>query len=325
MASAARPFRTEASLAAERTRRALVEPMLTQRGYEVLADDQIKRGTSVSQIITAKAPDGAILKMRVRLCWRHEDRRSGSGAYSAAQLRARLKDGDWDKTLAFIVGRERTQGNTHNLLVQNDETGFRHAALIPSSALGDIWRAQRDASDALIAAGVAGGREKNHAANGSSPTLYLQDDRTPAARSVADVLWRWSGVVNLLALPLASTIDGVDDTLDDLPLDAAELGRDAGDRIRLVRSGVTRDPKVREAVRARANGTCERAECGERRDFSSFLDVHHILGVEQSDRVWTCVALCPNCHREAHLSPEAAQINAGLATFAAAFKPASEA
>lgn len=324
MALAARPFRTEASLAAERRRRALVEPMLTQRGYEVLADDRIKRGTSISQIITARAPDGAMLKMRVRLCWRHEDRKSGSGAYSAAQLRARLKDDDWDKTLAFIVGRESTQGNTHNLLVQNDEAGFRHAALIPSAALGDIWRAQRDASDALIEAGAVGGREKNHAANGSSPTLYLQDDRTPAARAVADVLWRWPGVVDVLAIPLAPAIERIDDTLDDLPIDATQLGRDAGDRIRLVRSGVTRDPKVRDAVRARANGTCERAGCGEYRDFGSFLDVHHILGVEQSDRVWTCVAICPNCHREAHLSPDAAHINAALAIFAAAFKPVDE-
>ncbi|MBU9434829.1 HNH endonuclease [Burkholderia multivorans] len=30
--------------------------------------------------------------------------------------------------------------------------------------------------------------------------------------------------------------------------------------------------------------------------------MHHILGVEKGDRIWNCVALCPNCHRDTHHS-----------------------
>ena len=43
------------------------------------------------------------------------------------------------------------------------------------------------------------------------------------------------------------------------------------------------------------------------------------LGIDVSDRVWTCVALCPNCHREAHFSPDRDAINAQLRDFAAQF------
>lgn len=298
--------------------------MLRQRGFEVLEDKRTIRGTSVSQIITARDPAGRPLKVRVRLCWRQNGGRSGKATYSAAQLRARLIDDDWDKTLTYIVEREREQGNTHNLLVQNDNTGFAWAALIPSQAVRDIWEAQRAASTALINAGKAGRRAKNHAANGSSPTLWLQDDRTPAAREVADILWGWPGVVDVLALPVAiSQLGAGDDTWDDLPLDIGQLGRDLGARVSQVRSGVAHDPRVREAVLVRAGGACERERCGARRDFPGFLDVHHILGVESSDRVWTCVALCPNCHREAHFAPDKDAINTALAAFALAFASAA--
>lgn len=298
--------------------------MLRQHGFEVVEDKRIIRGTSVSQIITARDPDDRPLKLRVRLCWRQDGSRPGKGAYSAAQLRARLIDDDWDKTLTYIVEREYQQGNTHNLLIQNDNTGFTWAALIPSQAVRDIWEAQRAASAALIDAGKAGRRAKNHAANGSSPTLWLQDDRTPAARAVADILWGWPGVIDVLALPVViGPLGAGDDTWDDLPLDIGQLGRDLGARVSQVRSGIARDPKVREAVLVRAGGACEREDCGARRDFLGFLDVHHILGVESSDRVWTCVALCPNCHREAHFAPDKDAINAALEVFALAFAAAA--
>ena len=62
--------------------------MLRQHGFDVLADERITLPTSISQIITARAPDGRPLKMRVRLCWRQAGERPGKGTYSAAQLRA---------------------------------------------------------------------------------------------------------------------------------------------------------------------------------------------------------------------------------------------
>ena len=78
---------------------------------------------------------------------------------------------------------------------------------------------------------------------------------------------------------------------------------------------------TREAVARRAAGQCERDSCGTRRSYPGFLDVHHILGIEVSDRVWTCVALCPNCHREAHFAPDRDAINAQLRAFAAPNPP----
>jgi 5-methylcytosine-specific restriction protein A len=88
----------------------------------------------------------------------------------------------------------------------------------------------------------------------------------------------------------------------------------------VLRSEVKRDPHVRHAVLARAHG-CERDGCGQTQHYPGFLDVHHILGVEKGDRVWNCVALCPNCHRDAHYSPEAQALNVQLLAYAEKFHP----
>lgn len=159
----------------------------------------------------------------------------------------------------------------------------------------------------------------NHAENGSSPTIWLQDDRWPTAHAVADALWQWPGVVNILALPALSESAASLDSVDDLPADSALLGRDIGERLVSIKSGYPRDPKVRAAVLVRAEGRCEREECGEQRPYPGFLDVHHILGVGVSDRAWTCVAICPNCHREAHFAPDQSAINERLMEYAKQF------
>ncbi|WEK12100.1 MAG: HNH endonuclease [Candidatus Pseudomonas colombiensis] len=36
------------------------------------------------------------------------------------------------------------------------------------------------------------------------------------------------------------------------------------------------------------------------------------MGVEVSDRVSNCVALCPNCHRDAHFSSDRERLNDSL-------------
>ena len=238
------------------------------------------------------------------------------------QLRARIKDGDWNGTLSAIADREHRDGNTHLLVVQDSPDGFVFAALVPVDQIAPIWHRQRAVSDEIISRGATGRIRKNHAANGSSPTLYLQDDRFEATPAVARVFWDWPGVVNVLALPRTTSGDPSSDfdTLDDLTVPNHELGRDGAGRIPQTRSGYPRDPKVRRAVLVRADGRCERDGCGEICGYDGFFDVHHILGIEVSDRAWTCVALCPNCHREAHFSPERDALNEALGIFAAQFR-----
>jgi 5-methylcytosine-specific restriction protein A len=98
------------------------------------------------------------------------------------------------------------------------------------------------------------------------------------------------------------------------------LGADGSERFKTQKSFVKRNPLVRRKVIERAKNGCERNSCDDNRAYVGFLDVHHILGVETSDRVWTCVALCPNCHRESHFSPNRDKINRDLLAYASQFK-----
>lgn len=315
-----REFRKPASIAAELATRARVEPLLERHGLKITGRDGRQSGTAITQVINVRRGDGPPLRLHVRLCWRRDGRNASENLYSAAQLRARLDDGDWERTLANVAARHERDGYTHLLLVQDSPDGFAFAALVPSAEIPAIWIRQRAVSEDLLARGLAGRQTKNHAANGSSPTLWLQDDRHPDTPAVAKVLWDWPGVINVLALARVGSIEADNDTLDDMASPDDPLGREGGERHTQIRSGYPRDPKVRAAVHERTQGRCERSSCGERRPYPGFLDVHHILGIEVSDRVWTCVALCPNCHREAHFAPDRDAINAALAAFTARFR-----
>jgi len=320
MATSKRAFRTQASLDAEGISRAAVVPFLESRGFTVEDDHRTTAGTAEWQVVTAINQSGKRIKMRVRLCWRWDD---GKKRYSAAQLRAHLIDKDWDKTLKQIVSRDTSEGISHSLLLQRNGSDVEYAALIPVSELSAIWKGQRDASARLIASGMMGRVKKNHAMNGGSPTVWLMDKRAPAAQAVPDVLWTWPGVVDLAKLPAVSSTSPtlIDDSFDDIPgVDYSVLGSDGASRITSTRSHVKRDPRVRIEVIRRATEGCERASCGDKRRYPGFLDVHHILGVETSDRYWNCVALCPSCHRAAHFAPDRDQINDELLTFASQFK-----
>lgn len=319
MAASKRAFRTPASLDSEAISRDAAKPFLESRGLKVISDERTDAGTAHSQIVSAIDLDGSPLKMRVRLCWRWDEERR----VSAAQLRARLIDGDWDKTLDFVVSRDMTEGVSHSLLLQRFGSDFRFAALIPVSELKSIWLAQRDASKKVIDGGLMGRIRKNHAMNGDSPTMWLMDTRTPHAHAVSDVLWNWPGVRDLALLPLVpgeAPNDG-DDTFEDLPgLDYELIGSEGASRSVGRRSFVKRDPRVRRRVAARAIDGCERFSCPDKRRYPGFLDVHHVLGVDTSDRYWNCVALCPSCHREAHFGPAREALNAELLAFAAKFR-----
>lgn len=274
-------------------------------------------GAVQSQIVTIAVPGGAAITARVKVCWRKEDRRANGARYSASQLMFKAEGRDWEAALEKLVAKELGSNISHSLFVQWEEDRLGQVALVPVDQIPGIWQAQRARFDRLISEGRAGRRTSNPSENGDSPTIYLQDDRTPYTPQVAALLWGWPGVKNLAALPDADP--STDDTFDDIS-DVSALGRDAGVRVHSVRSGVRRDPQVRRAVIARARGTCERSGCGESRPFAGFLDVHHILGVYSSDRVWSCVALCPNCHREAHFSPDSEAINEQLNLFARQFQ-----
>lgn len=321
MPTAKRAFRGDDSIAAERISRDSVAPFLAERGFEVLEDKRKVTGTATQQFVSARSRDGQLVKMRVRICWRREGRNANERKVAAAQLRARLRDDDWENTLRFIVDRDQQHGNTHNLIIQRDGAALIFAALIPRDALMPIWLRQRDISIDLHRRGLMKSITKNHAMNGSSPTIWLQDDRTPDAHEVADALWAWPGVVDLAKLATVAS-GSLDDTFDDCPgIDYSTIGSDGAPRRPVIRSEVKRDSRVRRAVLDRTQG-CERKGCGAHRDYSGFLDVHHILGVEKSDRAWNCVALCPNCHRETHFAPDADDLNAQLLEYAKQFKSA---
>lgn len=313
-----REFRTPASLQAEKETRAKLCPFLETLGFRNLQDQRKSAGSSESQTIRGIDPLGREVAMRVKLCWRR-GREGKVETYSATQLMAKVKSGRWQEGLEEFTKRLHINDVTHVLVVQRDGEGFCDAASIAVDSLVPIWIAQRDESARLIELHAMGRRQKNHAVNGGSPTLWLRDDVAP---TVPDKLWHHPGVIDLMKLATKPAAQSKNDTLDDLiGFDPELIGRDAAERIQKISSGVKRDPAVRQAVLNRSGFTCENPGCGAKRDYPGFLDVHHILGVEESDRPWTCVALCPNCHREAHAAPDRDKLNVRLREFAGRFSP----
>ncbi len=309
-----RPFRSEASYAAERKTRDMLKAFLEARGFGQVEDLRKETGSAIAQKLIANVA-GERRVMSVRMCW-HKNSRDDAVVHSAAQLLARVDKTDWIGDLQAKIDRERESGVTHLLLEQRAGEAIVHAASIPLAAVVPIWIAQRDTSERMIVSGRMGRRRKNHAMNGSSPTVWLRDTE---ADEVRRVLWNYPGVEDLAVR--ATLTRTVDDTFDDLPtVDYSTTGRDGAARIERVISGVPRSPVVRAAVIRRSEGACERPGCGARRDYPGFLDVHHILGVETSDRPWNCVALCPNCHRETHVSPDRQRLNDDLLAFASQWR-----
>lgn len=318
-----RSFRNPESYEAERVTRDMIQDFLLSKGFSDIIDNRKTIGKTQSQNLIATAPDGARINMRVRLGWYQTGKSRHN--YSAAQLRARVIDHDWEGTLNALVKKLVHDGMTHLLVVQRKNTIITHAALIPLEELVSIWCDQRDVSKSLIDQGKLGRRKKNHAMNGSSPTIWLEDDAAP---EVADVLWKHKNVQDLVKLKNDQKFDSSsfsDDTFDDLPgYDSSLIGSDNPQVSNTNKSYVKRDRRVRIEVIKRAQGKCERKECGEKRNYPGFLDVHHILGAEKSDRVFNCVALCPNCHREAHASPDRGLINKSLLEIASLSNPSIE-
>ena len=315
-----RVFRSEESYREERKTRGMVASFLSSRGFSNVTDKRVSFGREQSQTLLATDSKGVRYTFWVRLCWRRggQSSKGGPASYSAAQLMAGVQGDDWIGTLRRKMAKEEGRGMTHLLLVQRQGRKIVLAAAVPIRCVVPIWRKQRDVSDGLIRSGKFESRKKNHAMNGRSPTIWLQDDRAPR---VAAALWDYLGVLDLRHAVEARTAEVDDDSLNDLPgIDYSNFGSDGARRQPGVTSGVRRDPRVRRIVLQRSRGICERPNCGASRDYAGFLDVHHILGADNSDRVWNCVALCPSCHRDAHFSPRLKHINSQLLTLVSRYR-----
>lgn len=83
---------------------------------------------------------------------------------------------------------------------------------------------------------------------------------------------------------------------------------------RYARSGTVyrRDPKVRDAVLLLSGGHCER--CGQQGFVTitgdRYLETHHVVGVAERgpDSIDNVIAVCPNCHRQAHFAANKIQV-----------------
>lgn len=71
-----------------------------------------------------------------------------------------------------------------------------------------------------------------------------------------------------------------------------------------------RDLAVKAYVLTRSHHRCERPGCGYKgfikADGSSYIEIHHIISLAGGgdDSILNVIALCPNCHKEAHYSKE---------------------
>jgi predicted restriction endonuclease len=104
-----------------------------------------------------------------------------------------------------------------------------------------------------------------------------------------------------------------------------DLGTDTPDRLRAEVWTYARDPKVREAVIARAKGRCE--FCGQlgfvKLDGTRYLESHHVIALadDGEDRVTNVIALCPNDHSEAHFGQRREEIEAQMIVKLRALNP----
>lgn len=73
-----------------------------------------------------------------------------------------------------------------------------------------------------------------------------------------------------------------------------------------------RDSRVRDAALKLAGGSCER--CGQQGFLTTtgerYLETHHVVGVAERgpDTIDNIIAVCPNCHRQAHFAANRVQV-----------------
>ncbi len=85
-----------------------------------------------------------------------------------------------------------------------------------------------------------------------------------------------------------------------------KLSNGKSKRVNVVTTYFIRDPDVIVETLVRANGICEKcknkAPFVRKKDKSPYLEVHHIIPLAEGgdDLLENTIALCPNCHRNAH-------------------------
>jgi 5-methylcytosine-specific restriction enzyme A len=269
-----RRFRRPESIEAERKTRKMLRGFLEARGFKYVTSNPDRQG----QTIGATSPEGEHLVMRVRLCWnRGADHRvlKRFRRYSAAQFMSKIKNGDWEGTIEEKLKREKTHGVTHLLFVQRDDDDIRYAALVPLSEFLPIWIEQRDISKRLIKAGRLGRRKKNHAANGSSPMIWLQDDR--GAQEVAAALWDHPGIRDLALLEPSSSRRLPDHEAHKLENGSVPAFDPQEDDLRAVIQRQIKErrgqQKFRDSLRKRYRGRCLVTGCG----LLDVLEAAHIM------------------------------------------------
>jgi len=280
----------------------MVEPFLRARGFTEVRDVRDRNG----QTVHAHHPEGLTVTARVKLCWRR-----GAGGrnqerhttQSATQLMARIRGTDWVGSIRRKMEREAQRGTTHLLLIQRDGESISLAALVPIDDVAEIWSRQRDESERLIRAGALGGRTKNHAMNGHSPTLWLEDQR--GGQSVADILWNHAGVVDLSQDANSRVRDAIPEEIRDPSLYIEGAVRT------VAVNAYERDRRARRACIAHHGTRC--VVCG----FSfgetygelaqAHIHVHHIVPLAEAggsyvvDPIEDLRPVCANCHSVIHL------------------------
>lgn len=297
-----RPFRRPESFAAEQISRRAVLDFLRERGFEIQDDRRERQG----QTIIARAPTTDSVAMRVKLGWRRaSEGRDGIhlSAYSAVQLLARVDDADWVGTIERKMAREQARGVTHLLFAQRDGPDFTHAALIPPSAVPEIWTLQHEAYDRLISENRLGRRTSNPAKNGRSPTLWLQDER--GGSDAAAVLWNHPATIDLNLLRVVSVATLIPEEIPD-----SHSYRE-GARRRITVNVYERDRRARVRCIEHHGVIC--CICGF--DFGAkygseaagYIHIHHLkllsaTGESVVDPVEDLRPVCPNCHAIIHLN-----------------------
>lgn len=297
---ATRSFRRPESIEQEAVTRDMVPRFLIARGFTGVEDVRERNG----QTVRATTPAGTRVVARVKLCWR----RAADGRnqerytqYSATQLLARVKDGDWVGTISRKMDREAVRGTTHLLLAQRDGDAITLAALVPIGSVAAIWTRQRDISSELVQTRALGRRRKNHATNGHSPTLWLQDDR--GGQAVADALWTHPGVIDLkgnlgLGTPIPEEISEPHLYLE-------------GACRRITVNAYERDRRARHECIAHHGPVC--VICEFRFDLvygpeaAGHIHVHHLRPIADANGQYTLSPVedlrpvCANCHSVIHL------------------------
>jgi 5-methylcytosine-specific restriction enzyme A len=298
-----RPFRRPESHLAEQITRRMLPGFLQSRGFRIEEDLRVRHG----QTLEGHSPDGQRVSMRIKLCWRRGEEGRDAGRlvkYSAVQLMARITDGRWEESIHEKVAREESHGVTHYLFVQRDGSTITLAALVPLAAVLPIWTEQRDVSTRLIREGRLGRRKKNHAMNGASPTIWLQDDR--GGQPVAAVIWKHGAVLNVVQLPVVSEAPLIPEEV----FDAKHYMEGATDRVTV--NAYERDERARWKCIEHYGTSC--FICGFNfgavygSEADGHIHVHHLRplptldGAYEVDPIADLRPVCPNCHAAVHLN-----------------------